>query len=224
MSVFLDLLLDFVYPKQCVGCGKEGVFLCKTCLAELPKAMQVCPECTKPSINGLTHIRCRKKTSMKGIKVWYSYRNLKVKATIEEIKFGFNKELIKDVFRDDLELPIRSDLIVPVPLHRLRQNYRGFNQAEEIGKKLSEVMKIPIVNGLIRKRNTKQQAKIKDKRERQINIKGAFSVETKFTMVMKGRKILLIDDVFTSGESMRECTKVLLSSGVEEVWGFAVAR
>lgn len=224
MSVFLDLLIDFVYPKKCVGCGKEGVFLCKTCLMELPKAKQVCPECTKPSINGAIHNRCRKKSAMVGVTAWYGYRNKKVKLAIEEIKFGFNRAMIEELFKNNFDMPRKNDVIVPVPLHRLRLNWRGFNQAEEIGKQLAERMKVPLINVLVRRKNTKQQAMIKDKRERRENIEGAFVVDEKWSTTINGKAVLLVDDVFTSGESMRECAKVLMNNGVKTVWGFALAR
>ena len=92
--MILDFLVDFIFPKFCVVCDKEGSFLCRKCKKNLPSALQVCPMCTRPSIYGLTHEYCRKKYDMDGLMAIFDYKNEAVKKLIETVKFGFNQELV----------------------------------------------------------------------------------------------------------------------------------
>lgn len=135
--------------------------------------------------------------------------------------------------------------LVPVPLYDFRERERGFNQASEISKRLAEYYKIPHAKKiLIKRKNTEPQADIKNKEERAKNIEGAFTISkrglpapyhpqqrigsgTPFLRLdpEKLNKIaILVDDVYTSGATMRECAMVLRSAGAREVWGITVAR
>ncbi|EOC99398.1 ComF family protein [Caldisalinibacter kiritimatiensis] len=114
------------------------------------------------------------------------------------------------------------DLIVPVPLHRSKLVNRGFNQAELLGKYISNYFNIPMDSkNLIRARKTKIQNKL-SKKERRKNIKGAF--KTKRSKVFEEKKILLIDDIYTTGATVDECSKVLLHAGAEEIVVLVLAR
>lgn len=236
--MILDWLIDFVYPKSCVVCGREGSFLCGQCQSNLARAEQTCPECARASLGGWTHPRCKKKFGLDGLTTIYSYRDPNVRKVIEAIKFGFNRDLIKILLKNFI-LEDKFDLVIPVPLHRLRLNWRGFNQAEEIAKGIGQTPACRqagprLSNLLVRIRNTKQQARIEDKEERKKNVKGAFAINTSPTAIAgppspklgegKWGKILLVDDVFTTGESMKECGRILKLSGVAEVWAFTLAR
>lgn len=213
-------------------CGKEGDFLCETCKAGLEKASPVCPECGRASFKGWTHPRCAKKFGLDGLEAVYSYRDEKVRKIVEAIKFGFNRELIGRLSQE-VKPVFEFDLVVPVPLFRYRLNWRGFNQAEEIGKLLVGG-EGKMINFLMRVKNTKQQAKLKSQRERKENVKGAFALNTPLcrgsdiSPLRKGRvdlnRVLLVDDVFTTGESMKECGRVLKRAGAKEVWGWALAQ
>ena len=154
---------------------------------------------------------------MEGLFAVFAYKNPVVRGVVDGIKFGFCRDLVKivlDGYEYDYE---KVDVVVPVPLHWYRENWRGFNQAEEIAK---EIKGSKVRNILVRKRKTEQQARIKSKEIRVKNIAGAFEVAEK----VRGMKVLLVDDVFTSGASMRECAKVLKKAGAMEVWGFVLAR
>lgn len=174
---------------------------------------------------GWTHPRCKDKWGMDGVIVIYDYRDDKVKACIDGVKFDFNKHLIKDLLRNfRFETGEKFDYLVPVPLHFYRENWRGFNQAEEVAKVMGKKMKMEVLNGLKRNRRTKQQALILDREARALNVKGAFEIRKDLGKGLAGKKILLVDDVFTSGADMRECTKMLKRAGVEMVWGLALAH
>jgi len=162
---------------------------------------------------------------MDGLIVIYDYQDEKMKAVIDGIKFDFNKSLIKSVLKNfRFETGMDFDYLVPVPLHFFRQNWRGFNQAEEIAKIVGGRLKVKTADILRRKRNTKQQSTILDRKLREKNVEGAFEVREEYQRKLKGKKILLVDDVFTSGADMKECTKMLKNAGVEIVWGLALAH
>ncbi|MDE2099216.1 MAG: ComF family protein [Patescibacteria group bacterium] len=140
------------------------------------------------------------------------------------------KSLAKLIFRHMersglMQLIIREEfIIVPIPLHRRRLMDRGYNQAELIGKELSFLTGMPIANLLVRTRLTKEQAKISDQKERMDNTKDCFSPDRRSNISPKGKKILLIDDVFTTGATMFEATKCLYRSGAQLVIGLAAAK
>lgn len=216
-------IVDFLFPKVCIGCGKLETDLCNKCFRELSIADQICPECGEESSMGWTHSRCRKGLGMDGLIVIYDYQDEKVKAIVDGIKFDFNKRLIRDSLRKfKFETGEVFDFIIPVPLHFYRENWRGFNQAAEIAKIVGNKMKVEVFNVLKRNRKTKQQSLILNRKLREENVRGAFEVSDKNKL--KGKKILLVDDVFTSGADMRECTKILKKAGVEIVWGLALAH
>jgi len=221
----LDILIDFLFPKKCVGCGVEGVFLCSECREKFDFADQICPMCGEGSVMGWTHEKCKTKYGMDGLIVVYEYQEEIMKKVIEGIKFGFNKELVKILLSDFVfESGESFDCLVFVPLYFCRQNWRGFNQAEEIAKVIGEKMNLPVSKYLKRNRMTKQQALMKTKDEREKNIFGAFEISNDYLNMCMGKKVLLVDDVFTSGNDMRECAKILKKAGVITVWGLSLGH
>ena len=113
-------------------------------------------------------------------------------------------------------------VLIPVPLEKKKLKWRGFNQAEEIAKQLSKFFKIPLINDvLIKIKETLPQVELSD-RERKENIKGAFACPA--PEKIQGRKILLVDDIYTTGSTMAECAKVLKKAGAKEIIGIVVAR
>lgn len=222
-----ETIVDFVYPKICVGCGVWGSFLCGECVERLDFVDQICPMCGEESIMGWTHPRCKSKYGMDGLIAIYEYQEPVARAVVDGIKYGFNRDLIKMVLKNfSFEAGIKFDLLVPIPLHYYRENWRGFNQAELLAQVISSQMtSIKVEKLLVRVRNTKQQVTMKSREEREENIRGAFKINKKFKKPkLEKLKILLVDDVFTSGADMRECTRVLKKAGVEVVWGFALAH
>jgi ComF family protein len=110
--------------------------------------------------------------------------------------------------------------IVPVPLHWQRQNWRGFNQAALIAKKLAKSFGLPYLELLKRTKNTTSQTTY-DAATRRLNIKNAFSLNISISQYPN---ILLIDDVWTTGSTLQECCYVLKKNGVKKVWGLTLAR
>ncbi len=114
------------------------------------------------------------------------------------------------------------DLIIPVPISKKRMSLRGFNQSEVIAKKLSKLLKKSILkNVLIKKIDTIPQSLLSF-RERRENVRGSFEVRD--NGLLKGKKILLVDDIYTTGSTVSECCKVLLKAGAKEVKVFTIAQ
>jgi len=217
--------MDFLFPKFCVGCGEYGSDLCKKCFAEMSFSEQICPECGKESMMGWTHLRCKTAKGMDGLIVIYDHQDRVVQKTIENIKFGFNRDMVREVLRGfSFESGEKFDMLVPVPLHFYRENWRGFNQAEEIALAVSENICVPVERVLKRTKKTKQQSLLSNRKDREKNVRGVFEIDRKYKSMLRGKKILLVDDVFTSGADMRECTRVLRGSGATVVWGLALAH
>ncbi len=218
---FLNFLLDLFFPKFCFNCGKEGNYLCQDCQALL-------------EISGF-----HQKYSTQNLKDLYfaiNYQNSLVKNLIQKFKYEpFMKELAKTLSYlmithfQLLENPPPffgggSDFIlIPVPLEKKRLKWRGFNQAEEMAKELTNFFKIPFILNcaLMKIKETCPQVDLKNE-ERKENTKGAFLV--KDNNLIRDKKILLVDDVYTTGSTMEECARVLKESGAKEVIGIVVAR
>lgn len=220
-----NVVVEFVWPRKCVVCGCEDEDLCRSCLLELEYADQICPECGDESEFGWTHEWCRKRYGLDGLIGIFSYRDGKVKTVVSKIKFGFNQRLIKILGESCVfEIGEPFDMVVSIPLHRYRKNWRGFNQSEVLGRLVAEKLKIEYSEMLTRVRNTPQMALVEKKEERQKLIESAFRLKEEWSDPIKQKRILLVDDVFTSGSTMKECTKVLKKSGAKSVWGLVLAH
>lgn len=113
-------------------------------------------------------------------------------------------------------------VVVPVPLYWWRENTRGFNQASLLGQSLSKKLGLDYCKGLKRIRYTKSQTKLKG-RERHQNIRGAFALSP-YIPISQYPNILLIDDVWTTGSTLRECCYMLKRNGAKKVWAITLAR
>lgn len=229
-----EFILDLLFPKFCVNCKTEGFYLCPDCFSLIEILdRQYCPFCENPSIvpDGKTCKKCRKNHKLNGLFCAVSYENQIVKKLIHFFKYEpFAKDLSETLsylvvnhFASSGTNNFFSDFIITaVPVHKKKLKYRGFNPAEELAEKISLSLKIPFISGLLQKtKATPAQAELK-KEERRENIKNVFSAEK--TSVIRENKILLADDVFTTGATMEECARVLKKSGASEVWGIVVAR
>lgn len=118
----------------------------------------------------------------------------------------------------------RADMVVPVPLHRWRLLRRRYNQAALMGRAMAKAMgKGFIADGMMRTRATPSQGHLKAD-ERKKNVSKAFAVNPKRAGAITGKSIVLIDDVYTTGSTVRECAKILLASGAKEVFVLTLAR
>jgi ComF family protein len=128
-------------------------------------------------------------------------------------------QLLITVF-DAAEKTFAPDIIVPVPLHPDRLRQRGYNQAVEIARPIAQRLNVPLNSTLLRRIRITPQQQGLTAAERRSNLRKAFAVTT----IASAHKVLLIDDVMTTGETVRECCRTLLAGGVEEVQVAVVAR
>lgn len=223
----IDKIIDFFFPRFCPVCGEVDVLLCDKCERDLGLASQICPVCNEESLMGWTHKSCQKNDGLDGLISLFEYGDPSVRKVVDSIKYDFNAELVTRLFEKiQIEVGIDFDFVVPVPLHYYRNNWRGFNQAELIGKALCfQIPNARFEKILLRKVNTVQQVRMANKLERRKNVTGVFDLNFKSKCAgLKGKNVLLVDDVFTTGSSMNECCLVLKREGARSVWGFVLAH
>lgn len=219
-------LLDLVFPITCLVCGRDGIYLCEKCLEKLPRLPhQFCIVCQQPAPFGKTHPDCRTKNTVDGSISSLPYKDPQISKIIETFKYNFVSDLapiLSNLMVEQIKAQGLADYfidfeLVPIPLHTRRFNWRGFNQAELLAQELAEQLNLKIINDLlIRKRFTKPQVKLTAE-ERKKNIDNAFAINPDAS-VGAGKKILLVDDVVTSGSTANELAKLLKRSWVSEVW------
>lgn len=227
-------LLDLVFPKSCVGCRKSGTYFCTDCVSSISPAEPICPICSKLSASGNTHPFCQKGFCLDGLWSFGLYRN-PLKLAIQKLKYKWITELAQrlnelifiyghfdqGVLFNQIKKDQESWLVTSIPLHWQRQNWRGFNQAELLGKLLAKSLGIKYLETLKKIQATKPQVSLsRDKRGR--NLKNAFTLVNKDNFPVKN--YLLVDDVWTTGSTLKECADLLKRAGAKRVWGFTLAR
>jgi ComF family protein len=233
-------LIDLLFPRRCLGCGKYGSYFCQDCLKTIkPIERQVCPVCEKPAINGLTHPRCQTRSSLDGLVSLFSYEGM-IRKAIAKLKYKFVTDLASELIIKMIQI-IETDrngrfkylnclmekkeqvILVPVPLHSRRERWRGFNQAELLGKILVTHFGWQFVpDFLFRQKSTKPQVGLKSDK-RQQNIHGAFKISPNI-QISQYPNIVIFDDVWTTGSTLNEAGKVLKMAGTKKVWGLTLAR
>jgi len=210
--------LDLFFPKFCLGCQKEGDYLCQDCLFLIDFSDRV----------------FKKGKEISGLYCATDYENFLVKRLIQNLKYEpFAKGLASTlafliiIYFKNLEKPPEflkkkeGFYLIPIPLYKKRLKWRGFNQAEEIGKFLSKYFEIPLLaDALIKTKDTLPQLNLPQALRKE-NVKDVFVC--KRPELIKGKKILLIDDVFTTGSTMDEAARALKEAGAKQVSGIVVA-
>jgi ComF family protein len=220
-------LLDFLFPKICYGCGAWGEYVCADCLNKiLVKDRQKCPACEKDSVFGKTHYRCQTNMAMDGLSIGLSYTGL-LRTLLSRYKFSLVSDLTDTLVELWVSLPdmqavfSREPLVITsVPLSKVRFRERGFNQAELLARKLAMYLHWEYRELLEKDANTQKQSTL-PRNERATNIEGVFRVVGAKKELAP--RVLLVDDIWTTGATMRECTRTLKKAGVEFVWGATIA-
>lgn len=225
-------MIELFFPKFCLSCQKEGEYLCQDCLSLAGVMESSFCLCEKPQrLPDPGKCRNCRKRKLDGLYFAVSYGNNIVKRLIHRLKYepcikDLSLTLAQLIFSHLMLLEKNFDekkfVFVPVPLTKRKLKRRGFNQSEEIAKKLSKLIQIPTVsNCLLKIKETAPQMEISGQ-ERKENIKDAFVIKDK--RGISGKKILLVDDVYTTGSTLEECARILKEAEAEEVWGLVVAR
>ncbi|MEO0114038.1 MAG: ComF family protein [candidate division WOR-3 bacterium] len=220
---------DFLFPPICLACNQEipAGLVCDRCLHQINRStLGVCARCGFPLGLQESCQHCKIKLSLPRTRAlgFYSHPLLPL---IHAFKYQGKKSLAK-IFGKALTGLINSDPIlkqadglVPIPLHPARLRERGFNQAELLGIEIAKLTGIPLINALRRQRNTKSQTKLAIT-ERISNMQGAFGVQD--ASVIYQKKVILIDDVITTGATLASAAKTLFENGVSGVFGLVIAR
>ncbi|GAB4218641.1 MAG: ComF family protein [Candidatus Microgenomates bacterium] len=231
----MSFLKDILFPKFCLGCSRPGVYICHHCQKKLLYIKtQKCFYCKKTSLYNLTHINCLKKLYIDQVGSIFYYNDF-LKKIIKNIKYRYAKEILKELFKIikvenigflELYKNIKDEIFIqPIPLHKSRFNERGFNQAQIITDYLSGFIDYPAVDYLERVKQTKNQAEIKDKYKRFQNVRGAFRLRKNIDLgLIKNKRVILVDDVITTGHTVNEAAKIFKKAGVLKVYCFTLAQ
>ena len=221
---FGSRFLDFLYPALCELCKAplaQGGSLCKGCAKELPRIKApFCGNCGEVFYGRLEEdFRCQNclglchdfdfaRASLKGLETSFHL--------VHAVKYRRQFFLARDLahfMQETLEADerfqdYRNAILVPVPLHWRRQQWRQGNQAYELSQELSKISGLVHCHSLRRVRSTQTQTKL-NRKQRLSNLRGAFQVKKRFLKKLRGKRIILIDDVFTTGATAHECTRIL---------------
>lgn len=221
IKFLINSLLDAVFPNKCVGCG-----------AIIDKDYGLCEYCNEYISKTVTDNRCRvcgckKKDCQCRYRVFHFiactapfYNEDIARQVVYAFKFRKRQEF-GDFLAQRMALSVKSDFhdvdfnaLVYVPMPFKKELKRGYNQSRELAVRLSKILNIPLVENAIgcnEKRYSQHKVRAKHRFE---NVKGAFYPN----LSLKGRQVLLVDDIKTTGATLDECAKSLLKAGAEEVY------
>lgn len=232
-----EFFLDMLFPVFCVGCRQPGIWLCAECLDKIPlKIDQFCPICEKITTpKGEACFSCRKKTALDGLLVSSHYKLRIISKLIHLFKYRYVENISGSLGKImcqaclEFSLPV-PDLIIPVPISKNKLRSRGYNQSALLAKYISEHItpgyRIDVSENYLLKKNTyTPQMTIKNYEARMNNVKNSFGINNSAAREkIKNQRILLVDDVATTGATLIECAKVLKHSGAKEVCAIVIAR
>jgi len=246
MRFLFNKLLDVIFPPICLSCRKNldkentSLFnknLCVDCAPKIEIASGfLCPKCLRrlPELKSAGWRTCHPETKFV-LGAASSYQNAVVREIIHSLKYQKIKAaagvlsqilfiyLSKILQNSDLDF--ENFLVIPIPLHPKKQKERGFNQSLLIAESLLEKMNLFSgfqTDNLIKTKNTQSQTQLENFEEREQNVAASFALKNPESV--KNKNIVLIDDVFTSGATMKEAVKVLKSAGAKKIIALVVAR
>ncbi len=222
---------DFLLPRRCVFCGVDLLAaetgLCGGCNTDLERIVSACPLCAAAlpdgAVSGIPCADCQLAPPPFAVSVVPYRYTFPLDAAIRAFKFRRRLEygaafgaLLADAAAG---LPAGADALLPVPLHRLRQLRRGYNQALVMARPVARSSGLPILGSVKRVRHTPYQSGL-DAAKRRSNLSGAFRT----VGALAARHVVIVDDVVTTGATCRGLARTLLDAGVEEVSVLALAR
>lgn len=229
-------LLDIIFPVICLGCNKEGRWLCKQCLERITLYQKpVCPWCEKSTHSTELCNNCKRQSHLDFLFVITTYQNFLLQELLHNLKYNFAWKIAEDlnplakkylsqpkIKQNEFIFPDSSLLLAPIPLHKKRFLERGFNQSEFLAKIIARRLNAELSTDiLIRKKNTISQMTL-NRKERSRNIQGAFQcLDPK---LVKDKKIVIIDDVLTTGATIKEAAFTLRKAGCHSVSALVLAK
>ena len=218
--------LDWLFPPRCGGCGKAGSRWCDECQEKVPAlAGNLCEKCGLPVNRQSLCNRCRTEPPpFRALRAWAVF-DFPIRQALHKLKYrrdmGLGDALAVPLadFTKSLDWPL--ELVVPVPLGRKRLQERGYNQVALIARPLSLALGLDYrPAALKRKRETLSQVGL-SAAERRENMHNAFSADAS---AVRGKTVLVMDDVSTTGSTLSSCAEALLQSGAKDVFALTVAR
>jgi competence protein ComFC len=218
--------LDWVYPPLCSGCGAQGSRWCEKCIARTNLIEGgVCLRCgIEGQVNGICSSCYHFQPAYTALRSW-AYFEGPVRNALHRLKYMKDVALGEVLSRHLMTLldglNWRVDLVVPVPLGIARQSERGYNQASLLARPLALASGIRYhSNALVKKHDTRSQVGLSIT-QRKTNVKDVFSGNNK---VLSGKRVLLVDDVCTSGATIESCAQALFEAGAKDVYALTLAR
>lgn len=228
------MLLDLVYPKSCFSCNEWGIYLCEKCRNKIEYVEKdACFYCNKISLFGITHERCRRPQGIDGILAAAYYTPVMQKC-IHSIKYEFAYAGMRDIFYSLNPLVMakylgcarlyKSSVLQPIPLHFSRYRWRGFNQAQMLAKYFHQVTHLPLDDSVIRRTFRTPQAHTNGRLQRILNIQNAFALKSGKNDMIHDKIVILVDDVITTGSTVKEVCRMLKQAGASQVFAWCLAR
>lgn len=223
---YLKFFVEFLLPPICIVCSKEikEALVCNDCLNNVQLIKPpLCPVCGRPIDKTKTCSHCCYERNLDYGRAFTLYippvdkmiHHLKYRQKTNLARFfgrGMANILVSDFYLK------QAEFLIPVPLFWWKKFCRGYNQADLLAEIIGTETKIEVLNALRRIKNTKTQTKLKQEKRRE-NVKDAFVV----TKDIRNKKVILIDDVMTTGATIKECARMLKESGAKEVYSLVSA-
>ncbi len=235
INKIFENIIDFFYPPKCYNCknlfkSHNRKYICDSCfivLQDIGKKVTRCPWCSKELIEGELCSFCNGTNIYKNHSI-FTFSGF-LKDSIYDIKYSRNKRLCIDLallyepyLLENLEYFKTFDYVIAVPLHIKKLRKRGFNQSEYLGMEISKIINVPYIKLLNRTKNTKALSKY-GLTDRKKILDNAFIINPYYiNLDLKDKNILIIDDIFTTGSTIKECGKVLEDFYVKKIESLSI--
>jgi ComF family protein len=225
LNLWLQHLLELVFPARCFGCGASGAFWCQACNGLVVRLTgRLCPACGEPVRDNAACVRCRRSPFPFPVRSVARYQGPLARALVQ-LKYRPSTEMAA-VMAGWLEGLVLQEgwtpqIVVPVPLGRMRQRQRGYNQVALIARSLAGSLGIDFRPEAIQRiRETRSQVGL-DAEARRTNVQGAFQAKPQD---VQNSTVCLVDDLMTTGATLVSCAEALRLAGCRQVLGLSVGR
>jgi ComF family protein len=236
-GVLIKAIFDVLYPRRCPICGEiaepRGELACPPCNFKLkPIEEPRCKKCSKPIDSEEKEYchDCETKNHhyVKGYALW-AY-DTSMKKSLSDFKYHGRREY-SDFYIDEImkrygtEIErIAPDVLVPIPIHKSKQIQRGYNQADILARGIGSKLNIAVLSHLLQRDKKTLPQKLLNDKERLKNLEKAFTYSEKESTLIAApiHKVMLIDDIYTTGSTIEACTNILTKNGIDEVYFLSI--